>query len=111
MVRMTILFSYIKFIFTGTITINEDQPRNITLGEGDILALYLIAKGPGSRYFTYEWRKVGDDTLPIAENTQNLTIRSVIPSDSGSYYCIVTNQWGNMVTSNIITVNIICKFT
>ena len=76
-----------------------------------MLVLHLIAEGPGSSYFTYEWRKVGNDTLPIEENTQNLTIRSVMPSDSGSYYCIVTNQWGNMVTSKIVAVNILCKLT
>ena len=68
--------------------------------------------GPGSDHFMYKWRKVSD-TLPSTvegENTPNLTIRSVMPSDSGSYYCTVVNQWGSMIKSNKTTVNVLCKF-
>ena len=111
MVRKTIYDLFLHSKFTDSVTISEDLPRNITLGKGDMLALRLIAKGPGSGYFIYKWRKV-NDTLPTTvegEDTQNLTIRSVIPSDSGSYYCNVTNQWGNTVRSKTITVNILCK--
>ena len=96
------------------IVISQHQPISVTLGEGDKLALYLVAEGPGSNNFTYKWRKVGNDTLPATTeggSTQNLTITSVTSSDSGLYYCIVMNQWGNMVKSNNATVNVLCKLT
>ena len=52
------------------------------------------------------------NTLPSSAqggNTHTLTIPSVNSSDSGSYYCVVTNQWGNMVESKKATVNLQCK--
>ena len=82
------------------------------MSKGDNLALHVIAKGPGSVNFTYQWRKVDNDSFPSTtegENTQNLMIRSVMPSDSGSYYCIVMNQWGEIIESKIIIVNVLCK--
>ena len=105
---MTVLISGINCL--DKITINQPQ-QSITLGEGDMLVLHLIAKGPGSDNFIYEWRKKGIDDSPdsVRENTQNLTIRSVMPSDSGSYYCNVMNQWGRLVKSKNTIVNVLCE--
>ena len=77
-----------------------------------MLVLPLIVEGPGSDNFTYEWKKVGVDELPdsVRGNTQNLTIRSVMPSDSGLYYCVVMNQWGRVVKSRNATVNVLCEY-
>ena len=44
--------------------------------------------------------------LLVEEIQQNL---SVTPSDSGMYYCIVMNHWGNMVQSDNATVNVLCE--
>ena len=62
--------------------------------------------------FTYQWKKVGSDSLPntaSGENSTQLTITLVTPSDSGLYYCIVMNQWGNVEESDNATVNVLCE--
>ena len=72
----------------------------------------VTARGTGRRSFTYEWKKVGSDSLSdyaSEGNSTELTITSVKSSDSGLYYCIVTNQWEIMVKSNNATVNVLCE--
>ena len=72
--------------------------------------LSIDARGRG--LFTYEWKKVGIDSLPDTAsggNSTELTITSVTSSDGGLYYCIVMNQWGTMVKSNNATVNVLCE--
>ena len=68
-----------------------------------MLTLNITANGPGSSRFTYQWKRRDDTSLPnraSGERTSNLKIRNVKSSDNGSYYCIVMNQWGNMMESN-----------
>ena len=62
--------------------------------------------------FTYQWKRVGSDSLPdtaSGENSAQLTITSITPSDSGKYYCIVRNHWGNRVQSDSAAVNVLCE--
>ena len=62
--------------------------------------------------FTYQWKKVESDSLPdtaSGANSAQLTITSITPSHSGMYYCIVMNQWRNMVQSDSATVNVLCE--
>ena len=76
-----------------------------------MLSLSVIADGPGKDMFTYQWKKSGS-SLPSTvsgKNSPMLTIRSVKPSDSGSYHCIVMNRWKNMTKSNEARVNVLCK--
>ena len=77
-----------------------------------MLNLSVTANGPGSDQFIYQWRKMDSNTLPSSArgmNTHTLVILSVNSSDSGSYYCVVTNQWGNTAKSMKATVNVQCK--
>ena len=77
-----------------------------------MLSLSVSADGPGSNNFTYQWKRRDDTSLTDRDSgkrTSNLIITSVTSSDSGSYYCIVMNQWGNMVESNDATVNVLCE--
>ena len=77
-----------------------------------MLHLNITAAGPGKYEFIYQWRKRGNNSLlnrVKGEDTSKITISSVILSDSGSYYCVVTNQWGNMAESNDATVIVLCK--
>ena len=70
------------------------------------------ARGVGRDLFTYEWRKVGSNSLPNTAsggNSTELIITPVSPSDSGLYYCIVINQWGNMLKSDTAVVNVFCE--
>ena len=90
----------------------SQHPQNITLSKGSRLSLSVIANGPGSNQFFYQWRKMDSNTLPSSArgvNTHTLIIPSVTSSDSGSYYCVVTNQWGNMVESKKAIVEVQCK--
>ena len=88
------------------------QPRYVTVSEGGIVVLSVDARGVGSNSFTYEWKKVGNDSLPDTASGGNLAvliITSVTSSDSGLYYCIVMNQWGNVTKSNDAKVNVLCE--
>ena len=88
------------------------HPEDVIISEGGTIVLSIDARGTGKKSFTYEWKKVGSDSLPdtaSGENSTELTITSVTSSDSGLYYCIVMNQWGNMVKSNNATVNVLCE--
>ena len=88
------------------------QSKSITVAEGNELDLGINARGPGRAMFTYQWKKVGSDSLPdtaSGTNSTQLTITSITPTDSGIYYCIVMNQWGNMVQSDNATVNVLCE--
>ena len=77
-----------------------------------MLTLSVTADGPGKNGFTYQWKRRDGTSLPNRASrgtTRNLKIRSVTSSDSGSYYCVVTNQWGNMIESNDAAVTVWCK--
>ena len=72
----------------------------------------VTARGTGRKSFTYEWKKVGSDSLPDTAsggNSTELTITSVTSSDSGFYYCIVMNKQRNTVRSDNATVNVFCE--
>ena len=89
------------------------QPTDVTVAKGNKVDLSMNARGPGRAMFTYQWKKMGSDSLPDTAsggNSTQLTITSISPSDSGMYYCIVMNQWGNMVQSDNATVNVLCEY-
>ena len=88
------------------------QPQDVTVAKGNKVDLSINARGPGRKAFTYQWRKVGNDSLPdtaSGKKSAKLIIRSITPSDSGMYYCIVMNQWGTMLQSDNATVNVLCE--
>ena len=77
-----------------------------------MLTLSVTASGPGSNKFTYQWKRRDSTSLPDGASggtARSLKITSVTTSDSGSYYCVVMNQWGNMMESNDATVTVRCK--
>ena len=88
------------------------QPQDVTVAKGNKVDLSINARGPGRTMFTYQWKKVGSDLLPDTAsggNSAQLTISSITPTDSGVYYCIVMNQWGNRMQSDSVTVNVLCE--
>ena len=115
MVRIIIIISFISYniiIFIDYIVITSHPESDVLLAKGNILHLSLITDGPGKNNFKYQWKKRGSNSLPnrvYGKDTSKITITSVTPSDSGSYYCVVTNQWGNMTTSNNATVTVLGK--
>ena len=66
--------------------------------------------GVNMRNFMYQWRKRGSSSLPNKVSGVNgavLTIPNLVDSDEGVYYCTVTNQWGNSVRSDDVTLSVI----
>ena len=89
------------------------QSKYITARKDSNVVLSVNATGIGRNMFMYQWRKVGSNSLPdtaSGEISAKLTITSITPSDSGMYYCIVMNQWGNIVQSDSATVDVLCKY-
>ena len=94
--------------YTDDISISR-HPRSVTRATGKMFTLSVTADGPGNSRFTYQWKRRDGSALPSrasGETTSSLKIILVTTSDSGSYYCVVMNQWGNMTESNdaIVTV-------
>ena len=59
-----------------------------------------MVTGVGSNIFTYQWRHNG--TIISGETGDTLVITNVMESDGGNYSCIVNNQFGDTVISNVI---------
>ena len=63
-----------------------------------------MVTGVGSNSFTYQWRHNG--TIISGETGDTLMITNVMESNSGDYECIVTNQFGDNDTSNVVVLMI-----
>jgi len=91
----------------------EATSDNRVIGEGGIAELTVTASGVNSRNFVYKWKRRGSQFSDRVHgiSTATLTIGNVIKSDEGSYYCNVTNEWGNSRTKDItLTVKGTCVF-
>ena len=55
--------------------------------------------GVGKENFSYRWRRNGEDINGATSNI--LTIGSVRKDDHGTYECMVKNEYGDCVASNI----------
>ena len=105
------MYNFFKISTDGIVI--AQHPQSVTLATGNMLNLSITAYGPGNNQFTYQWKRRDGTSLPSRANgkrSSNLKITSVTTSNSGSYYCVVMNQWGNMVESNDAIVNVWCKF-
>ena len=63
--------------------------------------------GVGSDDFTYQWRHNRANISGETEDT--LMITNVMESDSGDYECIVTNQFGDTDTSDVVVLMVTSK--
>ena len=79
------------------------------IGEIGTAQFTATARGVNMRTFVYQWRKRGSSSLPNKVSGINgavLTIPNLVKSDEGVYYCNVTNQWGNSVRSDDVTLTV-----
>lgn len=76
------------------------QPTNQTVNEGGTLTLSVVA----SNATGYQWKKGGEDISSATSATY--TKQSVVPSDEGSYTCVVSGEGGTSVTSDAATVTV-----
>jgi len=56
--------------------------------------------GVGVENFMYQWRH--NETNITGETGDTLMVTNVIESNSGYYECIVTNEYGDSGTSNVV---------
>ena len=75
------------------------QPTNQTVNEGGALTLSVLATNATG----YQWKKDGENISSATSATY--TKQSVVPSDAGSYTCVVTGAGGS-VTSNPATITV-----
>ena len=68
-----------------------------------------MVTGVGSNNFTYQWRHNGTNISGEIEDT--LMITNVMESNSGEYECIVTNQFRDTNTSNVVMLMITSELT
>ena len=55
--------------------------------------------GVGKENFIYQWRHNGDNIKGETSNT--LILKSVAECQCGDYVCVVTNDYGDWITSDI----------
>jgi hypothetical protein len=66
-----------------------DQPDNVVVGEGATHTFNITVIG-GSGSYNYDWRR---DTVSLgAPNLPSLTLSNIVPSDVGTYTCLVSDQ-------------------
>ena len=85
-------------------TVTPSGHRVVKVSES--ITLTASASGMGMENFTYQWSHNG--TNITEENI--LMITNVTESDSGSYQCIVTNDYEDMAASNVVELIAISKF-
>ena len=76
------------------------QPTNQTVNDGGTLTLSVVATNATG----YQWKKGGEDITSATSATY--TKQSVLPSDAGSYTCVVSGEAGTSVTSDAATVTV-----
>ena len=79
--------------------------------KGDSVMINITLRGLNSDNYTYHWRRLNGSLPDTAsgENTPNLIINSVSPSDSGSYYCVLESYLSDSVESDRATLQVFCK--
>ena len=92
------------------------MPNDLVIGKGTTANFTAMATGISSveNNFMYQWGKRDSDSLTDKVSGVNgsvLSIPNVLESDGGSYYCIVTNEWGRMKMSDDVTLSIFGMFS
>jgi endoglucanase len=78
------------------------QPKNASARVGHSASMVISAIGASP--LTYQWYR--NDTALIGATASVYQITAAVASDSGSYYCVVTNSLGT-ATSNVDTFTVI----
>jgi hypothetical protein len=82
----------------------EVQPADATATVSQTLRLSLVASGGGN--IDYQWRRNGieldDDARITGAYSDVLVIASILPSDAGTYDCLVSNRCGQATSNGAI---------
>jgi hypothetical protein len=79
------------------------SPKEKTVVAGDSVMLFITAEGTGT--LTYHWYH--NKTLLTGKTDDTLTFPSISTLDSGVYFCIVDNEWGEPDTSGSARLNVL----
>lgn len=78
------------------------QPENQELCEGLELTIDFISTG--TEPIEYKWYKIGSDVA--VGNDEVLSFEYVLPGNTGNYYCILSNNCGE-ISTDTITINVL----
>ena len=84
-------------------------PLNQTVSEGGVATFTTTATGRKTTKFKYEWFKYNNKQRSLIIRNKNLVIYNVRIKDEGSYYCIVTNEWGTRKPSTLVHLTVTGK--
>lgn len=83
--------------YACTLTVNgkapkiTTEPQSVTVYKSSPAVFYLVAQGSS---LVYTWYKTGNpDPVVVGTNNDSLVIASA--TENGSYYCVVSNEFGN----------------
>ena len=100
---ITINFCFLVFTAAlPNITVHPNDNGPITVAGGSDVMLRCRATGDGT--LNYQWMRVPE---PLPENAKTntngrkLTIRNITVSDSGQYYCNVSNNEGSVPSMRV----------
>ena len=73
------------------------EPTGVTVEVGTMVTFECVAEGYQSETFKYQWRRDNNDITD--SNNKTLILTSVTEDHSGSYECVVTNDWNVTATT------------
>ena len=80
------------------------------ISEGGTITFIVASSGiTDKNNLIYLWEKNGRNSLPnkvSGHRSTMLTIPNLMEDDEGQYYCTVTNEWGNSVRSEYVTLTV-----
>ena len=84
------------------ITRHPNGEENITVAEGSNVT--LICRATGDTPLNYQWMRVSGSlpqNIKTSNNGRRLTIHNITVSDSGQYYCIVSDNEGSVSSMRV----------
>ena len=93
---MSVTISYFDLFLCPVVPpIIETHPQDKTIGEGKSVTLSVQARGTNLHY---QWQKDGAN-LPD-EISDQFTVTTASPEDSGDYWCVVSNEGGSIASNH-----------
>ena len=92
---------------SATLAITK-QPTSVTVPNGSTATVYVQAAEASGGKLSYQWYYKNANSSSFAKSSTTISTYSVVMSDSVAgrqVYCEVSDNYGNSVSSNIVTLN------
>lgn len=89
----------------GTVAKITKQPTDTTVSDGETVETSVTAEGDG---LTYQWYYADKDETTFTETSSTTAIYSIVMDSTVNgrrIYCVVSDQYGNQVISNAVTLS------